>query len=352
MPSPVVVLSDLHFGERFCTLAPAAHDATGRPRALAPLLDYLGTFDRISELILLGDVFEIWRFPWQRVYEAAVPFFAAIADLPVDQVSFSFGNHDHPLLFHYDYLERNAARDDGSCDPEFLFQRYIAPLFPEPARSRLNWFYPLATREIGPQRLILHHGHYLQPLPLAPQLAKLTRHRMPCNRWGDTERERAWTYVFNSFRRRKWDREERDRLHLRTERWRRGVAGSAYAKTLIRIGAPLPKPVSWLPDIPARSIACYAEDARQIVEDAGVRFTVEPSRPIDRMLFIFGHIHHSELWLSPDEHGLSLLSLGAWVDEEGATVQGLNTFAAIFDDRVELRQVSTNGVRLLATVGL
>ncbi len=358
MANCVVVLSDLHFGERYCTLtAPGKRGSnghTGFTSSLPALLDFLADLGHIQELVLLGDVFEIWRFPWGRVADAAAPFLEAIARLPIERISFSFGNHDHPLLFYYEYLDSHRPDDaaNETCDPAFLFEEFIAPLIPPEARTRSSWFYPLTTRTIGPQRLILHHGHYLGYLPFSPQLAHLTRHRSPCNRWGIPEMERPWTYVFDSFRRREMDRAERDRIHLRSERWRREIAGTPLPRALIRAGAPLPKPVSWLPDMPARSIECYAKDARKIARAGGVKFTVSPDEPIDRILFVFGHIHHSELWLAGDESDMSLLSIGSWVDEMGTGVQGLNSFAVVFDDRVELRQVEPPAVRLLATIGL
>ena len=64
---PVVVISDTHFGEDMATLGATTHDVTRRAPAAATLaylfraLEQLGPLD---EIVLLGDIWEMWGAPF------------------------------------------------------------------------------------------------------------------------------------------------------------------------------------------------------------------------------------------------------------------------------------------------
>lgn len=173
-----IVLSDLHVGERRCSLA--------REEGQQRFLEDVKQFSPIEELILLGDIFELNLAPLNKVLDGSPGYFEPetersphymglrsflreLASLPIQNVLYLPGNHDYQLfqLLNSIYHPLRAIEENRPIDPKPVVRvayksSFLNGLFPEPLRQRFAVVYPehLITSPNG-DKIVLTHGHHL-----------------------------------------------------------------------------------------------------------------------------------------------------------------------------------------------
>ncbi len=170
---PVVVISDTHFGEDMATLGATTHDVTRRAPAAATLaylfraLEQLGPLD---EIVLLGDIWEMWGAPFALARREAAPFLARLSSLPVERITYVPGNHDYHLLIQHIEQDQTAYLRRGEQPPrryrpDYTYtDSFLVGLVGPQVRDRFVVKYPDYVRTVGGRRVVFHHGHHLATL--------------------------------------------------------------------------------------------------------------------------------------------------------------------------------------------
>ncbi len=165
------MLSDTHFGDAGSTLgareASGPADAGRRADRLASALLREGAVD---ELVLLGDIFEMWTASFEQATAAAKPFLEALERLDPRLIVYVPGNHDYHLLVQHQEQGKSRALSKGILPPwpttvqQTFDQSFLAGLLPESLRDRFLVTYPNHVRQLGGAQLLFHHGHHLATL--------------------------------------------------------------------------------------------------------------------------------------------------------------------------------------------
>src|SRR3712207_5150434 len=88
---PIVVISDTHFGEPFATLGAGIPSETQRAVASATLdrlINALRGLGSLAEIVLLGDIWEMWSASFTHARRDAAPFLEQICSLPADRITY------------------------------------------------------------------------------------------------------------------------------------------------------------------------------------------------------------------------------------------------------------------------
>jgi UDP-2,3-diacylglucosamine pyrophosphatase LpxH len=100
------VISDTHFGETGALLAD--------PENIERLMEELARGVPLGQVILLGDIWDLWRTDLATAIRAGRPFFEALSSLPgLRSLVLVFGNHDYHLYFNL--AESRALREAGEA---------------------------------------------------------------------------------------------------------------------------------------------------------------------------------------------------------------------------------------------
>jgi predicted phosphodiesterase len=164
----VLVISDTHFGLDSSTLADH--------RQVDSLIWEIWRYGNgCEEIILLGDVFDLWRARPERAIRDARYFFEKLSDLDV-KISYVVGNHDHHLAVmsqESDFLGRVARGD--------IYSVYIPNLSWNQTLDGLNvdMYYPIYRTSCFDRNFLFTHGHHLNgvqafSMQVVEQLRKLS----------------------------------------------------------------------------------------------------------------------------------------------------------------------------------
>ena len=156
----VVVLSDCHFGEEGALLS--------RADVVEGLLTEMRQLGDIDRLVLLGDIWDLWRAGFPAAAGAGAVFFQALAAWggPRETV-LVVGNHDSHLWACFEEARRRRemgwretdagrglARDRGAGER-------ISPVISPVEGLELRVRYPLLSLEVGGKAVLCMHGHHL-----------------------------------------------------------------------------------------------------------------------------------------------------------------------------------------------
>lgn len=164
----ILVLSDLHFGEGDALLA-------SRERVDA-LVEWLADRSPYQEIILLGDIWELWMGSFQEATAESAYLLRRLAELPSERIIFLPGNHDHHLLVQHQMVEQiQALRDDRALEVPARTQRqfedsHLSRLLPASARARFVVSYPDYMTTLAGHPIVCHHGHHTAMLHSGPSL--------------------------------------------------------------------------------------------------------------------------------------------------------------------------------------
>ncbi len=153
-----VVISDTHFGEAGALLID--------PVFMQRLTDELALDGPVSQVILLGDVWDLWRSDLSSAMQASRPFFSALSGLPgLRSLVLVFGNHDYHLYFNL--AESRSLREAGRqgrvparLDP--FLKEDAGPLkevLGVPEHVEFTVEYPFHLMEWQGRVVMLTHGH-------------------------------------------------------------------------------------------------------------------------------------------------------------------------------------------------
>ncbi len=155
-----VVLSDTHFGEEGALL-----EKVGFLERLYKRLKREGT---VQQVILLGDIWDLWKTDLGTAVDKSRMFFQMLSALPgLEGITILCGNHDHHI-----YFSASEYRFTDDWQEERGFPRFPSPLWEResPALQRtlgvsqrvtLHFKYPFHLIQQGEKAIMLSHGHQL-----------------------------------------------------------------------------------------------------------------------------------------------------------------------------------------------
>lgn len=169
-----LVVSDLHFGDRRCSLhnMGVARAFVGKLREFSPL----------EEIILLGDILDLQLANWAQAIEGLIqpgPHRKAVGfryfmnfllqETNAKKITYVPGNHDY-RIFDYHSLEkyliaplRSGKRLSGKISFFRTFEdSFLRGLFAFP-EIQIKVVYPHYTLKVNGRRMILTHGHFFDP---------------------------------------------------------------------------------------------------------------------------------------------------------------------------------------------
>ncbi len=159
-PAKIVAISDTHFGDRSMLL----DDAELVDRFTAVLSER----GEISELILLGDILDLWVKTPVPALRKAHHLIEALSRLEnVEKIIYVPGNHDHQMFLDAFRLEQDVRLMQGDLTaPKFMPARHygetvISGLADPGARPRFSMTYPFLVRSVGGSEVVFAHGHHL-----------------------------------------------------------------------------------------------------------------------------------------------------------------------------------------------
>jgi UDP-2,3-diacylglucosamine pyrophosphatase LpxH len=86
MTNRIIVCSDLHFGVEGSTLS--------KPAVVDDFSEELSEDEKIDELILLGDVFDLWKVTPDKAISSSKYFMSKIGGV-ANKITYVVGNHDY-----------------------------------------------------------------------------------------------------------------------------------------------------------------------------------------------------------------------------------------------------------------
>lgn len=156
----IVVISDTHFGDQTQMLADREQ--------VDRFIGVLGGRGEISELVLLGDLLDLWTKTLVPALADARYFIEAISKLEnVGRVVYVPGNHDHQMFMDAFHLEVDVRVMQGDLTiPLFMPARFygdtiISGLASHKTHVEFQMVYPFIVREVGGREVVLTHGHHL-----------------------------------------------------------------------------------------------------------------------------------------------------------------------------------------------
>jgi UDP-2,3-diacylglucosamine pyrophosphatase LpxH len=313
----VVVLSDFHFGDDGALLA--------REDVVEGLIAELRTLGDIDKLVLLGDVWDLWRTGLTSAVRAGTPFFRALAswDGPREVILVA-GNHDYHLkTFSEERRRRGELGWEETGDDIIVLtgDRVVEVGTRRVEGLTLRLRYPLVCLEVRGKTVLLMHGHHLDFFSRSFWWAKT-----------------SWL-----------------------ARWVLGASGGITISDLDRLNKPFFEfltVTAHVPELVAREYRFYyllRSLAKLLRFESGKgasprRYTtVEQNigEAVDLLgkllpgyipdLFVFGHTHRAGFSrVRVGERGVLLANSGCWLDDSGNEAGG--TYLVI-EDGVRLRHL-------------
>ena len=156
----IVALSDTHLGDHSELLIDS--------RLVDRLCDVLAGRGQIGELVLLGDVVDLWVNRETTALGRARYFIESICALPnITRIVYVPGNHDHQMFMFnfYDEMNRKVRAGDLSL-PHFLPARsypttLLSGIAGDPRVKDFSMAYPFIVRRVAGRKVVLSHGHHL-----------------------------------------------------------------------------------------------------------------------------------------------------------------------------------------------
>jgi UDP-2,3-diacylglucosamine pyrophosphatase LpxH len=167
----IVLISDIHFGAGSSTLS--------KPEIVDRLEEELLEGGKLSELILLGDIFDLWKATIGKAITDSKYFMSRIARL-ASKVTYVIGNHDHHMfLTCQESRFLNELNRPEVNEPDFSPEQDLGKFILEDLISNgceLDVLYGRYWKQHMGLRLLLMHGHHLDLLQtFAPNFANSVR---------------------------------------------------------------------------------------------------------------------------------------------------------------------------------
>lgn len=313
----ILVISDTHFGEGDAMLA--SRERVDR------LIEWLEAQGDFQEIVLLGDIWELWTASFQEATAESHYLLERLAALPAGRIVYLPGNHDHHLLVQHQLVEQiQALRDDRALEVPAHTQRefedsHLSRLLPVSARARFLVSYPDYFTTIGEHPLVFHHGHHTSLLHSGPSLfssaPRFILQRLEEVGLHDMRRsdlELASTIFFEAMYAASLGRQTRRKMNAA---WDRLLTFREHVTWLV--GLMLRPLQRWVLSrergTPEQEVNRYAPAAtRSLALAEG-----ELERPILCDGYFFGHTHRAGIGHSVDVRGapMILANAGTWLHE-------------------------------------
>jgi predicted phosphodiesterase len=156
----IVVLSDTHFGDKSQLLTDK--------HLVERFCEVLSGMGTISELILLGDIVDLWMKTIVPALKDARFFIDSLSQLAnIRKVLYIPGNHDHQIFLDAFRLELDVRIMQGDLSiPRFMPARsygdcILSGVAHPGTRAHFPLVYPFVTRTVGGKEVVFSHGHHL-----------------------------------------------------------------------------------------------------------------------------------------------------------------------------------------------
>jgi predicted phosphodiesterase len=156
----IVAISDMHFGDKAQLL--------DDERLVERLMEALADRGPIAEIILLGDIVDLWMKTTVPAMKDAHKFIDSLSQLTnVDKVLYIPGNHDHQMFLDAFRLEVDVRIMQGDLSiPKFMPARaygdtVLSGLAHPKTRVHFPMVYPYVARKVEGKDVIFTHGHHL-----------------------------------------------------------------------------------------------------------------------------------------------------------------------------------------------
>lgn len=338
----ILVISDIHFGEGHALLKVRhEQDVEGRAR-VDGLLEWLSDQGPFQEIVLLGDVWELWTASFEEAVAESRYFLSRLCELEAEKILFVPGNHDHHLLIQHQLVEQILTmRDDHDLEVPAQTQRsfndsHLARLLPPEARKRFVVSYPDHFASIGNKQIVFHHGHHatiLQPGPsifssiplfILRRLEEVGLHDLT-----RSDLELGCTIFFELMY--AMSRGQRTRAKMNAS-WERFLTLKTSLSSLsARLLHPLERRVTqWERGTVAQDVARYTASINRLLTLA----EEEHKTPIPCDAYIFGHTHRAGITRidSPQDNPRLLANSGTWLYEPGKNNRVSEGTFLILDD--------------------
>lgn len=291
----IAVISDTHFGSRYSNLS--------RREKVDYLIWELWRYgEGIDEVVLLGDILDLWRVRMESAIRDARYFFRRLNDLNV-RVSYVVGNHDHHMTIirqELSLLERAARGETFAVYlPNLRWSMVLAGL-------SMMFHYPTYELEVGRRRVVFTHGHHLDGIKSLPVQIFEGIRRLSGEPVLPADLERMMAYAYESIYR------------------------SCYLGEAVEIEESLWRVSSVFERFRSGVLKTFRYSPVESQYDAILRFIKE--RQLGRVdCFVYGDTHQAAIYRRDDE--ILVANAGSLADG------GDNTYLIITDEEIFLRGI-------------
>jgi predicted phosphodiesterase len=156
----IVVISDTHFGDRSMLM--------DDQRLVDRFIEAIAGREQISELILLGDILDLWINTLMPSLRKARYFIESLSRQDnIERIVYVPGNHDHQIFMDAFRLEMESLiKQRKLTTPKFMPARsYNETVFgwlagPE-SKAGFSMTYPFLARSVAGKEVVFAHGHHL-----------------------------------------------------------------------------------------------------------------------------------------------------------------------------------------------
>jgi UDP-2,3-diacylglucosamine pyrophosphatase LpxH len=327
----IIAISDTHFGDSSSLL-----DKNSLVDRLAGVLADRG---RVSELILLGDILDLWVKTSVPALRKARYFIDTLSRLEnIERIVYVPGNHDHQMFLDAFRLEVDVRVMQGDLTiPRFMPARaygetVISGLAHPKTKVHFSMTYPFIVREVAGKEVIFTHGHHLDFYAAS----------------------HGWARTFWLGR------------HIINKRRKKATLHDIEMANIPFCGAMSTAP--WVPELVNEGLRYYriisffsrlfrAKSLQQSpLRDSLIKDNYQEIRQLLPQLecprpacFVFGHTHRPGMGRLPDSEVI-IANTGSWTRTEDGEVPA-RTWVEV-DGQVNLFSLTRSGDQLLETVSL
>jgi UDP-2,3-diacylglucosamine pyrophosphatase LpxH len=342
----ILVISDTHFGEPDAMLQAGDNGTVAARARIEGLMDWLASQGRFREIVLIGDIWELWTATFAEARADSAYFLSCLASLDFDEMIFLPGNHDHHLLVQHQLVEQILAmRDDRDLEVPANTQRrytdsHLANLLPPEARARFVVSYPDHFSVLGGRHVIFHHGHQMVllrggrsifasvPLFILQRVEEIGLHDIT-----RSDLELGGTIFFELMY--AASRGSRTRTKM-NQTWERFLALKTRTSNLVSI---LLRPIQyWISTVargtPEQDVQSYGAAVSRILALA----EEEHGQPLPCDAYVFGHTHRAGIANHVEEGRTRLIvNAGTWLHEPSkANAASEGTFLILDTEHIAL----------------
>lgn len=156
----IVAISDTHFGD--------SHQLLTEPRLVDRFMEALESRGPIAEIILLGDILDLWMKTTVPALREAKYFIDSLSRLSnVKNIIYVPGNHDHQMFLDAFRLEVDVRVMQGDLSiPKFMPARsygetLLSGIAYPKTKVHFSMVYPFIVRQAEGHEVVFAHGHHL-----------------------------------------------------------------------------------------------------------------------------------------------------------------------------------------------